>query len=130
MPPAALALEPFADRVQTPQTAQPVLIANHAMQANGAHGFPPLTAPVRRRVWGGPMAVAACFVMDWRPDRLGHMCYLTDDLKKQLLESRIPVELCLTSNLVTESVPCLPDHHFSEFHTTHGERWCTCTNHW
>lgn len=24
---------------------------------------PPLTAPLRRRVWGGPMAVAACFVM-------------------------------------------------------------------
>ena len=51
-------------------------------------------------------------ILDFKPDRLGHMCCLDDDLEKQFYDSCIPVELCLSSNIITESVATFPDHHF------------------
>ena len=38
-------------------------------------------------------------MIDFRPDRLGHCCYLTDDQIKEVTELNIPVELCPTSNV-------------------------------
>ena len=54
-------------------------------------------------------------ILDFRPDRLGHMCCLDDALEKQFYDSCIPVELCLSSNIITESVATFPDHHFLPF---------------
>ena len=54
-------------------------------------------------------------ILDFRPDRLGHMCCLTPDLLHELKDSRIPVELCLSSNVITKSVKGFPDHHFLPF---------------
>lgn len=41
--------------------------------------------------------------------------------------SRIPVELCLTSNLLTQSVPALEDHHFQLFYAQ-GHPVVLCTD--
>ncbi|TMW68789.1 hypothetical protein Poli38472_006257 [Pythium oligandrum] len=43
----------------------------------------------------------ADIIMKFRPDRVGHACCLSDDHYKQLMKLRIPIEVCLTSNVHT-----------------------------
>ncbi|KAF5830166.1 hypothetical protein DUNSADRAFT_14943 [Dunaliella salina] len=62
----------------------------------------------------------------FHPDRLGHMCYMEDRVKEALLASKIPLELCLTSNIKTQTFPCFQDHHFQEvFLAKHPLVLCT-----
>lgn len=51
-------------------------------------------------------------ILAFRPDRLGHMCFMDEASERELRASRIPLELCLSSNVITESVQGYPDHHF------------------
>lgn len=55
-------------------------------------------------------------MMAFQPERFGHLCCLDDALERLHYEARIPVELCLSSNIVTQSVPSYPDHHFLPFY--------------
>jgi adenosine deaminase len=38
-------------------------------------------------------------MIDFKPDRLGHCCFLSDDQMQQVVDANIPVEICPTSNL-------------------------------
>ena len=51
-------------------------------------------------------------MIDFKPERLGHCIMLPHDdgLIDYLHESKIPVEVCMTSNLITESVKTYNDH--------------------
>ncbi|KAG0623643.1 hypothetical protein M758_3G190600 [Ceratodon purpureus] len=60
------------------------------------------------------------------PERLGHVCCLDDYEWEVLLASDIPVEVCLTSNLATQSVPSIEKHHLAGLHkANHPIAICT-----
>lgn len=57
-------------------------------------------------------------MINYKPDRIGHAICIhpkyggTDELWAALCKSSIPVEVCLTSNVNTKSVPSYDSHHF------------------
>jgi adenosine deaminase len=55
-------------------------------------------------------------MLDFHPERLGHVCCLDDLEWKTLKASDIPVEVCLTSNVRTECVTSIADHHFADLY--------------
>ena len=67
-------------------------------------------------------------ILAFKPDRLGHVCFLSDAHHQALLDSRSPLELCLTSNLVSESVPTLASHHFQQYYSAGQNAVVLCTD--
>jgi len=66
-------------------------------------------------------------MLTFKPDRFGHANFMNEQIQHCLLESKIPVEVCLTSNVVTESVPSFEEHHFRHLRA-HGHPLILCTD--
>ncbi|KAJ1292263.1 hypothetical protein BS78_02G378600 [Paspalum vaginatum] len=65
-------------------------------------------------------------VLDFCPQRLGHVCCLNDIEWKKLKSLMIPVEICLTSNVMTGGAPSLELHHFADlYNARHPLSLCT-----
>lgn len=50
-----------------------------------------------------------------RPHRLGHAVFLNDEARALVLQQRIPLEICLTSNVLTDSVASYAAHHLADY---------------
>ncbi|KAF7379573.1 adenosine deaminase-like protein [Vespula maculifrons] len=72
-------------------------------------------------------------VLKFRPDRLGHGTCIHPNLGgtvatfDYLRKSQIPVELCLTSNIICETVSCYEDHQFKYLYES-GHPISICTD--
>ncbi|KAG6691548.1 hypothetical protein I3842_10G068700 [Carya illinoinensis] len=55
-------------------------------------------------------------MLDFIPQRIGHACYFGEDDWKRMKSYKIPVEICLTSNITTASVSSLDVHHFADLY--------------
>lgn len=65
-------------------------------------------------------------MLDFLPRRIGHACCFEDGEWEKLKSSKIPVEICLTSNIKTESISSLDVHHFAELYkSNHPLILCT-----
>ncbi|CAD6216791.1 unnamed protein product [Miscanthus lutarioriparius] len=65
-------------------------------------------------------------VLDFFPQRLGHVCCLNDVEWEKLKSLMIPVEICLTSNVMTGGAPSLELHHFADlYNAKHPLSLCT-----
>ncbi|CAA2992457.1 adenosine deaminase [Olea europaea subsp. europaea] len=65
-------------------------------------------------------------MLDFLPRRIGHACCFEDEEWETLKKSKIPVEICLTSNIKTESISSVDVHHFAELYkSNHPLILCT-----
>ncbi|KAI8820215.1 uncharacterized protein EV422DRAFT_497052 [Fimicolochytrium jonesii] len=48
------------------------------------------------------------------PDRLGHATYMSDEVRQRVYQERIPIEICMTSNVLTKTVPSYEEHHLGD----------------
>lgn len=73
-----------------------------------------------------PNSVEIQEMLDFLPGRIGHACCFQDEEWKKLKSSKIPVEICLTSNIRTETISSLDVHHFAELYkANHPMVLCT-----
>lgn len=66
-------------------------------------------------------------ILEFCPQRIGHACKLDDSHWSKLKSSKIPVEICLTSNIRTNSVSSIDDHHFIDLYNS-GHPMALCTD--
>ncbi|KAF9612036.1 hypothetical protein IFM89_037494 [Coptis chinensis] len=65
-------------------------------------------------------------MLDFLPQRIGHAVFLEEQQWKQLKTSKIPVEICLTSNVRTGRMASIQDHHFADlYNSKHPITLCT-----
>lgn len=48
------------------------------------------------------------------PDRLGHATFLDDYCRKAIYERKIPIEICMSSNVLCKTVKTFEEHHIKE----------------
>ncbi|KAM7003112.1 N6-Methyl-AMP deaminase [Tautogolabrus adspersus] len=72
-------------------------------------------------------------LLDLPPDRIGHGTFLhpevggSQSLVDKVLKNNIPLELCLTSNIKGQTVPCYSEHHFKYWYQL-GHPSVICTD--
>ena len=54
-------------------------------------------------------------MLDFSPERLGHVCFISPENEERLLASKTCVELCLTSNILSRSTDSYEVHHFAKY---------------
>ncbi|GMH05323.1 hypothetical protein Nepgr_007163 [Nepenthes gracilis] len=65
-------------------------------------------------------------MLDFLPERIGHACCLEEEAWEKLKTSKIPVEICLTSNIRTNTIPAIDGHHFADlYNASHPLTLCT-----
>ncbi|CCW63576.1 unnamed protein product [Phytomonas sp. EM1] len=96
---------------------QPALLAARA----GRHG---LTPPPPERILRGmlgitlhggerPDPIELAAMIAYHPDRWGHLVFTDPDARRRILTAHDPIELCLTSNLITSGHTAIGQHHLA-----------------
>lgn len=69
-------------------------------------------------------------MLDFKPDRIGHAVVMSDDITSRLVreERSLGVEVCITSNLMTESANGVLDHPVVQSFIPAGHPFCLCTD--
>ena len=118
------------------------LIVGFELSGNPRKGqwsdFRPLLEDVRNRLelpvslhFGEVTNEEECLSMlDFHPERVGHAVLLTEKVAKRLIkmEPKVGVEVCLTSNLLTESVRDVAEHPVSTLLLPEKHPFCLCTD--
>mmetsp|Transcript_25330 Transcript_25330/g.63542 ORF Transcript_25330/g.63542 Transcript_25330/m.63542 type:complete len:342 (-) Transcript_25330:71-1096(-) len=66
-------------------------------------------------------------IIKFKPERIGHFCCRTSEMEEEVERAGIVVELCPTSNLLTNSVDSFDTHHFHDLIRS-GMKLCVCTD--
>ena len=66
-------------------------------------------------------------IIDYHPTRLGHFNFRTQEQEERVINERIPLEICPTSNMLTMNLSDLNSHHFQRFHA-HRHPLAICTD--
>jgi len=61
------------------------------------------------------------------PDRLGHATHLDSESKDFISSKNIPIEMCMTSNVLCNTVKNYHEHHIRDFLLT-NHKCCICTD--
>ncbi|XP_057463155.1 N6-mAMP deaminase [Actinidia eriantha] len=65
-------------------------------------------------------------MLDFLPGRIGHACCFGEEEWRKLKSYKIPVEICLTSNIRTETISSIDLHHFVDlYNAQHPMVLCT-----
>ncbi|XP_052183598.1 N6-mAMP deaminase isoform X2 [Diospyros lotus] len=73
-----------------------------------------------------PNPVEIQAMLDFLPRRIGHACCFGEEEWRMLKSYKIPVEICLTSNIRTETISSLDVHHFADlYNAEHPIVLCT-----
>lgn len=71
-----------------------------------------------------------CELLNWRPDRLGHVIHVPDVIREEIVKRRIGVELCLSCNVHAKmllNASGYEDHHFAWWKESGvGVALCVC----
>ena len=63
-------------------------------------------------------------ILEWRPGRVGHAVFVDDEARRVMAATRVPVEVCLTSNMISKSIAAPRLHPFA-CSTTQPRCFCT-----